>query len=484
MESLKAATARGIFWSFLDSFGVYLVKFGFSIVIARTLSPQDYGLMGMIVIFISLGQMIMQSGFSMALIQKKDSDATDLSTAFWFNVMTAGAVYLILFFTAGAIASFYQKPVLVSITRVAAAGIVLNSLCSVQVSILTKRMDFKRLTWINLVSALISGTTGLIMALRGYAVWALVFQTLAGNLIYMIGLWLSSSWKPQMRFNLRSFKALFNFGYKILLQGLTDVLFSKIYFPLIGKFYSVSELGFYTNANRFYELFVRQTSNSVTRVIFPAFATIQDEKERFNVNYIRSFNLLAVLMFFGSVMVIISSRPFVALALTDKWLPAVPLMQLFFIEGFFFPQMMFNQNILCSVGKSGLSLKVDIIRKAGILLSILLVFRLGIKALIIGQVTSTAIALIVSMIAVVKIQAIRLQSIIVPLTKLLIIVALCLLADYLIIERLTLTNWQELVLKCILIPALYFLLAGFFRLHALTEIKNFLKQYRSGHLKV
>ena len=196
MESLKARTVRGIFWSFLDSFGVYLVKFGFSIVIARTLSPEDYGLMGMIVIFISLGQMIMQSGFSMALIQKKDSDTADLSTAFWFNVTAALLVYIVLFFSAGAIASFYGKPILISITRVAALGIILNALCSVQVSILTKRMDFRKLTWINLTGALISGTTGLIMALKGYAVWALVFQTLAGNLIYLIGLWISSGWRP------------------------------------------------------------------------------------------------------------------------------------------------------------------------------------------------------------------------------------------------------------------------------------------------
>ncbi|MBE0675752.1 MAG: lipopolysaccharide biosynthesis protein, partial [Bacteroidales bacterium] len=358
MEGLKAKTARGVFWSFLDSFGVYLVKFGFSIFIARTLSPEDYGLMGMIVIFISLGQMFMQSGFSMALIQKKESSNADLSTAFWFNVLAALAIYLVLFFSAGAIASFYQKPVLVNITRIAAIGIVLNSLCSVQVSILTKRMDFKKLTGINLVGALFSGITGLVLALRGYAVWALVFQTLAGNVIYLAGLWMTSRWRPALIFNVSAFRSLFGFGYKILLQGLTDVLFTKIYFPLIGKSFSAAQLGFYTNASRFYEIFIRQTSNSVNRVIFPAFSAMQDEKERFNKNYVRSFNLLATLMSAGSLILIIASRPFVSVALTDKWLPAVPFMQLFFIEGFFFPLLLFNLNILNSLGKSGLSLRI------------------------------------------------------------------------------------------------------------------------------
>lgn len=479
MESLKTRTTQGIFWSFLDSFGVYLVKFGFSIVIARTLSPDDYGLMGMIVIFISLGQMIMQSGFSMALIQKKDSDEADLSTAFWFNVMAALVVYIILFFSAGAIASFYGKHILISITRVAALGIIFNALCSVQVSILTKRMDFRKLTWINLAGALISGITGVTMALRGYAVWALVFQTLAGNLIYLIGLWVTTSWKPAPVFSIRSFRSLFGFGYKILLQGLTDVVFTKIYFPLIGKFYPVSQLGFYTNASRFHELFIRQTSNSVTRVIFPAFATIQDEKERFNTNYVRSFNLLAAIMFLGSIILIISSRPFISLALTDKWLPAVPFMQLLFMEGFFFPLMMFNQNILCSAGRSGLSLKIDVLRKAAILLSIIIAFRLGIEALIIGQVISTAVALIVSMTVVIKTQGINPPDILVPLLKLLIIVALCILLNRFVIEALALTEWLNLIVKCTIIPLVFIVSARLSGLHAITELKDLLRDHIS-----
>ena len=479
MESLKAKTTRGIFWSFMDSFGVYLVKFGFSIIIARTLSPEDYGLMGMIVIFISLGQMIMQSGFSMALIQKKDSDAADLSTAFWFNVIAALLVYIILFFSAGAIAAFYQKPVLVSITRVAALGIILNALCSVQVSILTKRMDFRKLTWINLTGALISGTTGMVMALKGYAVWALVFQTLAGNLIYLIGLWISSRWRPSTVFSAKSFRSLFSFGYKIMLQGLTDVIFTKAYFPLIGKFYTTSQLGFYTNASRFNDLFIRQTSNSVTRVIFPAFATIQNEKERFNNNYTKSYNLLAALMFLGSVILIISSRPFISIALTEKWLPAVPLMQLLFIEGFFFPLLMFNQNIICSVGKSGLSLKIDIIKKAAILISIILVFRLGIEALIIGQVTTSCLAFIISTAAVIRLQGIRLKDVAVPLVKLSLVVAVCLLVSFFIIEPLVNSDWSELILKCTLVPVIFLGLSGLIGLSAFKDIKAILTDHKT-----
>jgi O-antigen/teichoic acid export membrane protein len=458
MDNFKKRTARGVFWSMLDSFGVYLVKFGFSVAIARTLSPEDYGLMGMIVIFISLGQMLMQSGFSMALIQKKDTNSDDLSTAFWFNLATAVLIYFILFFSAGAIAGFFGKPLLVNITRVAAIGIILNSLCSVQVSILTKKMDFRKLTWINLGGALISGSTGLIMALNGYEVWALVFQTLAGNAFYLAGLWITSGWKPEFIFSLSSFRSLFSFGSRILLQGLTDVIFTKSYFPLIGKLFSVSQLGFYSNANRFYELFIRQTSNAVTRVIFPAFSDIQDDRVRFNSNYVKSFNILSLAMFLGSLVLIISSRPFVALALTPKWLPAVPYMQIFFIEGFFFPLMMFNQNILYSAGHGTAALRIDMGRKAIILIGIIFLYRLGIKALIAGQVASTLLALVFTQLAVAGKRGIQISSVLLPVLKLMLVSGLCFLFSFYVIDRHVNPYWAQLAIKSTIVPVAFLFL--------------------------
>jgi len=455
MDSFKKRTARGVFWSMLDSFGVYLVKFGFSVAIARTLSPDDYGLMGMIVIFISLGQMLMQSGFSMALIQKKDTNSYDLSTAFWFNLAMAVLIYFILFFSAGAIASFFEKPLLINIIRVAAIGIILNSLCSVQVSILTKKMDFRKLTWINLGGVFISGSTGLIMAIKGYEVWALVFQTLAGNAFYLAGLWITSGWKPEFLFSVSSFRSLFSFGSRILLQGLTDVIFTKSYFPIIGKLFSVSQLGFYSNANRFYEIFIRQTSNAVTRVIFPAFSDIQDDRVRFNTNYVRSFNILSLAMFLGSMILIISSRPFVALALTPKWLPAVPYMHIFFIEGFFFPLMMFNQNILYSAGYGSSALRIDMGRKAIILIGIVFLYRYGIKALIAGQVASTLLALIFTQVAVAGKRGIQFSSVLLPVFKLMLISGLCFLFSYYVIDRFVNPDWAQLVIKSTIIPVAF-----------------------------
>lgn len=477
MESLKTRTARGLFWSLLDSFGVYLVKFGFSIVIARTLSPEDYGLMGMILIFIAMGQVLMQGGFAAALVQKKDADANDYSTAFWFNVLIGVAVWVILYFSAGAIAEFFDRPILKAVTRVAALGIILNSLSSVHVAILTRDLNFRRQTWINLVGTIVSGITGVALALGGYAVWALVFQTLAGNLIYMAGLWITGRWRPLFIFDLKSFRSLFSFSSKILLQGVLDVIFTKLYFPLIGKIYAAQQLGFYTNANRFYELFIRQSSVSVTRVIFPAFSSVQDDRERFNKNYLRSFNMLAMLMFAITVTLIIASRPFISVALTEKWLPSVPYMQLFFIEGFFFPLLLFNQNILLSAGLSGTSLKIDLARKAVILIGILIVWRIGIRALIIGQVAATAAALILSCFAVARNRDIRFSEIMAQTSKLVIITAVCFLFSYGIIESLPVTDWLELTLKCVLIPICFYGLARLFRLSAMADLKELIREH-------
>ncbi|NLE34321.1 MAG: lipopolysaccharide biosynthesis protein [Bacteroidales bacterium] len=483
MEGLRQKTTKGIFWSFLDYFGVYLVKFAFTIVIARTLSPDDYGLMGMIVIFIAIGQTLMQSGFSMALIQKREHNEEDFFTAFWFNILVAVIVYLILFFGAGAIAGFFGREILVAITRVAATGIIINSLCSVQVAILTKRMDFRKLTWIHLLSALISGITGLLMALKGYEVWALVFQTLSGNVIYLAGLWFSTRWKPRLVFDYRRFRSLFNFGYKVLLQGLTDVIFTKSYYPLIGKFFPVSQLGFYTNANRFHEIFVRQTSYSASRVVFPAFATIQDDRERFRNNYIRSFNLLTFLMFLGSLILIITSRPFISVALTAKWLPSVPFMQLFFIDGFFLPLLIFNINTLYSTGRGGASLRIDILRKALILISIIVLFRYGIEALIAGQVFSTMVSMIYSALALGKIHDISYRLIFIPLLKLFIISGLSFALSSLIEAGVAGYDWIELLLKVTVVPLFFVALAWLTGIHGIRELRDFMHNFMSGALR-
>lgn len=476
MSSLKKKTARGLIWSFTDSFGVYLIKFGFSIAIARALSPDDYGIMGLIVIFISLGQVFAQAGFPMALINKKEAGSSDFSTVFWFNIVTGAIIYVVLFLTAPLVAGFYDQEIIISVIRVSALSIVLSSFSGVQLTLLSKEMNFRRQALINLFSALMSGICGITLALKGYEVWALVFQSLTGSIISSLGLWIFSSWKPEFLFSFTSFKSLFNYGYKVFLQGLGDVLFTKIYFPLIGKLFPVAQLGYYTNASRFNDIFIRQTSNAFTQVIFPAFSSIQDEKERFSNNYLSAFRMLSAFMYLGSLLLIILSRSFVTVALTDKWLPAVPLMIVFFFEGFFFPLFIFNQNILLSVGRSGLSLKIDIFKKAATLASIIITFRYGIRAMIIGQVTATAITFLISVSGIIKVQDVSSKRMIDPLIKIILITAACLMLNFFVIVPVISSMWVEVIIQCTVIPLLFILLLHLSGVNAIQEARLFLKR--------
>ena len=214
MQNLKQKTLHGLFWSFVDSFGIYFITFGFSVAIARALMPKDYGLVGMIAIFIAISQMLIDSGFLSALVQKKDTDNTDYSTIFWFNVGLAVVLYILLFAFAGTIARFFGQPILVKITRISSLGIILSSLCVVQVSMILKNFQFKRQAAINFISALTSGTVGVFLAYNGYGVWALVFMTLAGGTVRVVLFWIINKWRPKFIFNFRSFKSLYNFGYK------------------------------------------------------------------------------------------------------------------------------------------------------------------------------------------------------------------------------------------------------------------------------
>lgn len=470
MTSLGQKTVKGLFWSFLNSFGVYFIKFAFSIAIARALSPSDYGIIGMIVIFIGIGQMLAESGFTMALIQKKDADAIDFSTVFWFNLVVSILVFTLLFFTADAISNFYEKPILVNITRIAGLGIIIGSFSAVQMTLLTKEMEFKKQTIINFVAAAFSGTTGVILAYKGFAVWALVLQTLAGSFISTCGYWLISKWRPEFIFSYKSIKTLYHFGYKIFLQGVAGVLFSKIYYPLIGKYYSTAQLGFYSNANRFYDIFVIQPAIAYGRVTFPALSSISDHKNRLSHNYLKIYRLLAFGMFPATLIAIKSARPFVILFLTEKWLPVVPLMTVFFLEGFYFSLFMLNQNTLNAIGKSDVSLKVDIIKKLLAFSSIFIVFRFGINALIVGQVASSFLAYLLSTYIIKKELSVRISEQLKEIIPIMFLTLICGIINEFFIAIINIPYSVLLPIQIIFIVICYILLSFLVRSRPLKEV--------------
>lgn len=470
MGSLKTKTLKGLFWSLSDTFGAYFIKFGFSVAIARALNPSDYGLMGMIIIFVAIGNLLTESGFGMALIQKKDTTDADFSTIFYFNFIVSLLIYAILFFSAHMIANFYKQPILVNVIRVSALTIVFGSLGTIQTIILSKSLDFKRQTFISLGATIISGSTGVIIAYNGYSVWALVFQTMTGTILRLLGLWITSKWYPSLIFSWNSLKELYKYGYKIFLTGLSDILFTKMYFPLIGKYFSAAQLGYYTNATSFSGILVKQTSISYGRVLFPVMSLIQSNQERLSRSYCTIFRLLSFVMFPVSVIAIVSSHAFVDFFLTTKWLPAVPYMQLFLLEGFFFALYMLNQNTFSAIGLSGLTLKVEIFKKSLVFLSLFITFKYGIKALIIGQMISSFIAFLYTLFHIQKKVDLKMRSLLIELLKLGIVSIVIVLIDYFLFAVYIQRSGILLLCNLLLLPFLYLLFVYLMKVHALSDI--------------
>lgn len=395
-ESLKQQTAKGVLWSAIERFSVQGLQFILGVVLARILMPSDYGLVGMLTIFIAISQTIVDSGFGSALIQKKDRNEVDYSTAFYFNIVVGLVLYFILFFSAPLIAQFYDTPQLESLTKVIGINIFIASLAIVQRAKLTIKLDFKTQARASLTSVVIGGVIGITMAYNGFGVWSLVVQTLIRNGLNTILLWFLSKWVPRDKFSKESFKGLFSFGSKLLGAGLLATIFSNVYLLIIGKIFSAGDLGYYTRAKQFQQLPSQNITGILQRVTYPVLSQIQDDEDRLKKTYRKFIRLAAYIIFPLMIGMAIVAKPLVFVILTEKWLPAVPLLQILSVSGLLFPIHAINLNILNVKGRSDLFLKLEIIKKVVITITILATFSFGIKALVMGQVFTSFIAFFIN----------------------------------------------------------------------------------------
>ncbi|RLD61982.1 MAG: lipopolysaccharide biosynthesis protein [Bacteroidetes bacterium] len=396
MTNLKQETAKGFLWSAIERFSVQGLQFLMGLVLARLLLPSDYGLVGMLAIFLAISQTFVDSGFSSALIQKKNRTDTDYSTAFFFNIGIGLFFYLILFFTAPLIAKFYNIPELNSLTKVIGLNVFITSLAVVQRAKLTIKLDFKTQAKASLTSVFIGGCVGIAMAYKGYGVWALVVQSLLRNGLNTLFLWLLSKWMPKAVFSKSSFKELFSFGSKLLGAGLLNTIFQNIYLLVIGKLFSASELGFYTRAQQFQKMPSQNITSIIQRVTFPVLSSIQDDDEKLIKAYSNFIRLSAFVVFPLMIGLAVVAEPLIRLILTEKWMPTVPLLQLLCIAGMLYPVHAINLNILNVKGRSDLFLKLEIIKKLLITFAILITFSFGVKAMVIGQILTSFISFFIN----------------------------------------------------------------------------------------
>ena len=276
--SLKSKTITGVFWSFTDLMANHGIQFGVQIILARLLLPEHFGIIGMILVLISVSNAIVDSGFSQALIRDQHTTQEDYSTVFYFNFFISVGIYVILFSTANLISVFFEEPQLTAIIRVISLVLIINSLAIIQKAMLVKKVDFKTLTKISVIAVIISGSLTIFLAMSGFGVWSLVINMIALQSIQTGLLWYFNKWIPSLTFKVQSFKKYYSFGYKLLLSGLIDTLFYYSYFVIIGKMHLTNQLGYYTNAVKIKDLASFAIVSTVQRVTYPVLSSIQQEK--------------------------------------------------------------------------------------------------------------------------------------------------------------------------------------------------------------
>lgn len=362
-SSLKKKTVSGLGWSALDNVARLGITFIVSIILARLLSPDEYGLIGILTIFISVFNAIVGGGFSVALIRKKDATDIDYSTIFYVNLCVSIVLTIVLFFCAEPISAFFHREELLSLTRVMSCIVIINALCIVQRARTTKRIDFKTQTKITFTSSILSGIIGIAMAYMGYGVWALVGQQISVNLCTTILFWLYNRWIPKLVFSWDSFMEMWSFGWKLLASRLIDTVWQEIYQVVVGKCYSPATLGLYTRAMQFSQLFSRNLTEVVQSVSFPVLSSIQDDKERLRNAYrrvIKTTMLPAFVLMYGMAAV---AKPMIVVLIGEKWLGCVGFLQIICIYGALYPLHAINLNMLQVQGRSDLFLKLEIIKK-------------------------------------------------------------------------------------------------------------------------
>lgn len=392
VDDLKNKTIRALLWSFLESIGVQGVRFVIGIVLARLLFPAQFGLIGMLMIFMAVAQTFLDSGFGAALIQKRDVTQLDTCTIFYFNIVVGLVAAGLLCMVAPWIAEFYNQPVLTPLTRALSLVIVINSFGLIQNTILTKQLDFKTQTKVSLIAGVLSGIIGIALATVGFGVWSLVVQQVSSAFFRTVCLWFFSPWRPTMIFSFNTLREMLGFSSRLLAAVLLNQIFENIYLVVIGKLFSAADLGFFTRAKTMQGLPSQMVSAGVGRVTFPVFSAIHEDKARLKRGLKKALTTLVLVNFPMMLGLAIIARPLVLALLTEKWAECIPYLQLLCLVQLLFPVHLINIHCLQSLGRTDLIFRLEIIKKLMIVINIAITWRWGISAMIYGMIAVSIIS--------------------------------------------------------------------------------------------
>ena len=385
-ESLKQKTVKGVGWSFADNIANQGITFLVGLVLARLITPEEYGLIGIILIFVAVFDSIVNCGFSNALIRKNDADDMDYNTVFIVNMVLSVVLFIAFFFSARFIADFFGQPLLEPLTQVMGSIVIIHAFAIIQRTILIKQIDFKTQTKASVISSVTSGIIGITMAFYGYGVWSLVGQQLSRALLNTICLWIYSHWWPKLQFSWNSFRELFGFGWKLLVSSLIDTVWREIYQVVIGKCYAPATLGQYTRAHQFGSIFSSNLTSVIQRVSYPVLSNLQDDKQRMKEGYRRVIKVTMLVTFVLMLGLAAVAKPMIQVLVGDQWLIAAEFLPIISLQMMLYPLHSLNLNMLQVQGRSDLFLKLEIIKKCVAVIPITLGIFVGIYWMIWGSV--------------------------------------------------------------------------------------------------
>lgn len=391
-ESLKNKTVKGASWSFIDNIASQGITFLVGLILARLLTPEEYGLIGIITIFIAVFNSIVDSGFSNALIRKNDAKDIDFNTVFISNLIFSIVLFIILYICSPLISNFFNQPQLIPLLRVMGVIVIINAFAIIQRTILIKKVDFKTQTKVSLISSITSGVVGIGMAVSGCGVWSLVGQQISRQFLNTAFLWIYSNWYPKLQFSIQSFQDLFKFGWKLLVSGLIDTIWREVYQVIIGKCYSPATLGQYTRAHQFASICSSNLTTVVQRVSYPVLSSVQDDKVRLKNGYKRIIKVTMLITFTLMLGVAAVAKPMIITLIGKQWLPCVPFLQIICLQMMLYPLHAINLNMLQVQGRSDLFLKLEIIKKIIAIGPLLLGIFVDIYWMLVGSVITGLIA--------------------------------------------------------------------------------------------
>ena len=480
MELNRSVVLSSLFWKFFERSSTQIVSFLITILLARLLLPEEYGVIALITIFINVCNVIIDGGLNTALIQKKNVDNIDFSTIFYFSIIISVFLYAILFISAPYISNFYNKPILTSVIRVLGLNLIFYGVNSIQRAYVSKHMLFNKLFYSSLVAVIASGSFGICLAYKGLGVWALVAQNISSTIITCIVMWFTIKWRPMLAFSVKRFASLFDYGWKIFMTNFITVIFVEIRKLFIGKLYTPSNLAYYEKGEQFPNLIMNNIFISIQSILFPTLSEFQDDKLKVKCMMRRATKVSCFVIYPLMVGMIVIAEPLVHFLLGDRWMGVVPFIQIMCVANFFRPITISNWEAIKALGHSSVTLKLEIIKKIVDITILIFSINIGVFAIAWGVVLFNAVCVFINLAPNIKLLNYKIKEQLLDAVPTLLISLLMGVGIY-FIKFLDINDLSIIIIQLIVGCLSYCSLCLIFKEESFLYILQLVKNYKASH---